>query len=216
MIKYILGSFLLLSMSIFGQRSPTKSKQKTLVFIGGFGHTKIGLKNTFKDFQKRYPKQLKEYEVLYFTHNTSLKKIKRKLNRKKVKNITIAGYSMGANLALSLSFELTNSQIQKVAFVDPWFKSSNWADKEGNVNSEFKNKIEDLPFQSLLLYGSDFVLKNNKGLSKVAGPFGTKQCKDCYVYLRKKWIKNGKVYISASGHKYFPELYIKQFLNHKI
>ena len=216
MIKYILGSFLLLSISIFGQSSLAKSKQKTLVFIGGFGHTKIGLKKTFKDFQKRYPKQLKEYEVLYFTHNTSLKKIKRKLNRKKFKNITIAGYSMGANLALSLSFEVKNNQIQKVAFVDPWFTCSNWADKEGNVNSEFKNKIESLPFQSLLLYGSDFVLKNNKGLSKIAGLFGTKQCKGCYVYLRKKWIKNGKVYISGSGHKYFPELYIKQFLNHKV
>ena len=216
MIKYFLGLFLLLSLSIFGQSSPAKSKQKILVFIGGFGHTKIGLKKTFKDFQKRYPKQLKEYEVLYFTYNTSLKKIKRKLNGNKCKYITIAGYSMGANLALSLSFELARNRIQKVAFVDPWFKSSNWADKEGNVNSEFKNKIEDLPFQSLLLYGSDFVLKNNKGLSKVAGPFGTKQCKDCYVYLRKKWIKNGKVYISASGHKYFPELYIKQFLNHKV
>ena len=216
MIKYFLGLFLLLSLSIFGQSSPAKTKQKTLVFIGGFGHTKIGLKNTFKDFQKRYPKQLKEYEVLYFTHNTSLKKIKRKLNRNKCKNITIAGYSMGANLALSLSFELASNRIQKLAFVDPWFTSSNWADKEGDVNSEFKNKIEVLPFQSLLLYGSDFVLKNNKGLSKVAGPFGTKQCKDCYVYLRNKWIKKGKVYISGSGHKYFPELYIKQFLNHKV
>ena len=106
---------------------------------------------------------------------------------------------MGANIALSLSFELARNRIQKVAFVDPWFTSSNWADKEGNVNSEFKNKIKDLPFQSLLLYGSDFVLKNNKGLSKVAGPFGTKQCKDCYVYLRNKRIKNGKVYISALG-----------------
>ncbi len=216
MIKYFLGSFLLLSMSIFGQSRPAKSKQKTLVFIGGFGHTKMGLKKTFKDFQKRYPKQLKEYEVLYFTHNTSLKKIKRRLHRKKLKNLTIAGYSMGANLALRLSFELASNQIQKVAFVDPWFTCSNWADKEEKANSEFKNKIENLPYQSLLLYGSDFVLKNNKGLSKIAGPFGTKQCKDCYVYLSKKWIKNGKVYISGSGHKYFPELYIKQFLNHKV
>ena len=216
MLKYILGSFLLLSISIFGQSSLTKSKGKTLVFIGGFGHTKMGLKKTFKDFQKRYPRQLKEYEVLYFTHNASLKKIKRKLNRKKLKNITIAGYSMGANLALSLSFELASSKIQKVAFVDPWFTCSNWADKEEKANSEFKNKIEALPYQSLLLYGSDFVLKNNKGLSKIAGPFGTKQCKDCYAYLREKWIKNGKVYISGSGHKYFPELYIKQFLNHKV
>jgi len=215
-IKYFLGSFLLLSMSIFGQSRPAKSKQKTLVFIGGFGHTKMGLKKTFKDFQKRYPKQLKEYEVLYFTHNTSLKKIKRRLHRKKLKNLTIAGYSMGANLALRLSFELASNQIQKVAFVDPWFTCSNWADKEEKANSEFKNKIENLPYQSLLLYGSDFVLKNNKGLSKIAGPFGTKQCKDCYVYLSKKWIKNGKVYISGSGHKYFPELYIKQFLNHKV
>ena len=54
MTKYILGSFLLLSMSIFGQSSIAKSKRKTLVFIGGFGHTKMGLKRTFKDFQKRY------------------------------------------------------------------------------------------------------------------------------------------------------------------
>ena len=190
--------------------------RKTLVFIGGFGHTKMGLKKTFKDFQKRYPKQLKEYEVLYFKHNASLHKIKRKLNRKNLKTITIAGYSMGANLALKLSSELASGKIQKVAFVDPWFTRSNWANKEGNVNPEFKNKIGTLPFQSLLLYGSDFVLKNNKGLSKIAGPFGTKQCKDCYVYLRKKWIKKGKVYISGSGHKYFPELYIKQFLNHKV
>ena len=56
---------------------------------------------------------------------------------------------MGANLALSLSFELESSKIQKVAFVDPWFTCSNWADKEEKANSEFKNKVETLPYQSL-------------------------------------------------------------------
>ena len=55
---------------------------------------------------------------------------------------------MGANLALSLSFELAKIRIQKVAFVDPWFKSSSWADKEGKyVNSEFKNKVRIFLFK---------------------------------------------------------------------
>ena len=210
MLKYILSCFLFLSLTTAYSQSSTK--QKSLVFIGGFGHTKLGLKKMFKDFKKRYPK-LKEYNVIYYTHNTRLKKIIHDIEKIDHKNITLAGYSIGSNLALKVASELNSNQIHSFTFIDPWFTSANWANESDEANILFKEKIKNLPRNSILLYGSDFVVKNNRGLSKVAGPFGTKQCKSCYQYLREKWSKMGRVFKSGAGHRYFPELYIKQFLN---
>ncbi len=213
MLKYILSFLLFIGLT--STYSQATQKQKTLVFISGFGHSKIGIKKMFKDFKNRYPK-LNDYNILYYTHNTRLKKIINDIEKVEHDCITLAGYSIGSNLALNVASELKSHKIKSFTFIDPWFTSSNWADESDEANNFFREKIKNLPRNSILLYGSDFVIKNNRGLSKVAGPFGTKQCKSCYKYLKEKWSKMGRVFKSGAGHRYFPELYIKQFLNKSV
>ncbi len=144
--KVIFIPFLLISFLNFGQ-SPVidKNKKTTLVFIGGFGHTKMGLKKMFKDFKKRYPK-LQEYKIVYYTYNTRLKKIKKELKKHESKKIKLAGYSIGANLALKLADELNKEKLIHFTFIDPWFTCSNWGDDLEQTSLSFQQKINQLPF----------------------------------------------------------------------
>ena len=65
--------------------------------------------------------------------------------------------------------------------------------------------------------GFDYILSPNKlitdQLKYLVKDKSTQIFTVGYQYLRKKWSKMGKVFKSGAGHRYFPELYIKQFLN---
>lgn len=210
MIKTLMFCAALLSFNVFSAETAQDSTKKhLLVFIGGFGQTRHGVKKMMKELETRYPK-LNGYEVMCFSHTNSKRKIKRGIEKYNPTEMTLACFSMGGNTGLELASELNCNF--NLAFVDPWFLASKWQNKDSLVNDEFRQRIQKLPDNSMMVYGSDFVMKNNKDLSKVSGLFGSKNGKDCYKHIRAVWGDEGKVFRSGAGHMYFPELYVKQFL----
>lgn len=210
MIKSVLLLATILGLNwCSAQTQESESKKHLLVFIGGFGQTKHGVKKMMKDLSSRYTK-LNDYEVMCFPHTNSKRKIKKKIEAYNPEQMTMACFSMGANKGLEIANEI--SYKMNFAFVDPWFLASKWQSKDSTVTDKFKSHIGSLPENSMIVYGSDFVVKNDKDLSKISGVFGSKNGQECYGYIRSVWADDGKVFRSGAGHKYFPELYVKQFL----